>query len=338
MKIQDFDYQLPEELIAQFPVDPRPSSRLLQVNRTEAQILDRQFSQLPQLLNPGDVLVLNNTKVIPARLFGEKSTGGKIEIFIDRILDNNTARALIRSSKSPKSGSLLKVAGLEVKVIERDGDLFYLQFPIQESLHSFLAQQGEIPLPPYIQRHPQDLDQRRYQTVYAEQGGAVAAPTAGLHFDQELLAKLKERGIELVSITLHVGLGTFQPVRVEDIKEHKMHQERFVISQQAAKQILQAKQENRRLIPVGTTSLRCLESIDEFSEQSYQGETDLFIYPGYVFKHCHALITNFHLPRSTLLMLVSAFTGHSLLKNAYAHAIQQRYRFFSYGDAMFIEN
>ncbi len=344
MRRTDFTFELPEELIAQQPVAERTASRLLVLDGDTGMTEDKIFSDLEHYLHAGDVLVFNNTKVIPARLHGKKATGGKVELLVERIINIDTALAHVRASKSPKAGTeLLFEENIRAEVIGRDGDLFIVKFKLekQNSLLDILELIGHMPLPPYIQREDETFDQERYQTVYAEKAGAVAAPTAGLHFDEAMLTRLAEKGIEQIHVTLHVGAGTFQPVRADDLKDHHMHKEWIELSEENCKKINQAKSESRRIIAVGTTSVRCLESAALFSKDAnelsaYTGETDIFITPGYEFKVVDALITNFHLSESTLLMLVSAFSGYESIKQAYLHAITEKYRFFSYGDAMFL--
>lgn len=337
MRLSDFDYLLPEELIAQKPAPERSGSRLLHVDGDK--LTDRQFADLPGLVEAGDLLVFNDTRVIKARLFGQKATGGQAEILIERLLTDHEALAFVRASKTPKSGSRIRIANqIELEVLGRREDLFHLKCPDTESLLDILETFGSLPLPPYIEHMPDSTDESRYQTVYASEPGAVAAPTAGLHFDESMLTRLDEMGVKRASVTLHVGAGTFQPVRVENIAEHKMHSERYSIPQQTVDLVNEARQSGNRVMAVGTTSLRALESAARHGQlQAGSGETDLFITPGYHFKVVDRLLTNFHLPKSTLLMLVSAFGGHESLRRAYAHAIEQRYRFFSYGDAMLIE-
>ena len=347
MRRTDFTFDLPEELIAQQPVTERTASRLLVLDGNTGTIEDNVFSDLSDYLQAGDVLVFNNTQVIPARLHGKKASGGKVEVLVERIVDNSTALAHVRASKSPKPGTeLLFEQNISAEVTGRDGDLFVVNFHSNGcTVLDILNKIGHMPLPPYIQREDESFDQERYQTVYAEKPGAVAAPTAGLHFDEEMLQQLSEKGIEQVHVTLHVGAGTFQPVRVDELKDHHMHKEWIELSKENCKKINKARSEGRRIIAVGTTSVRCLESAALFSGmledkhaelKPYTGETDIFITPGYQFKVIDALITNFHLSESTLLMLVSAFAGYENIKKAYQHAIKERYRFFSYGDAMFL--
>lgn len=344
MRRTDFTFNLPEELIAQKPATERTASRLLVLDGETGVCEDKSFVDLINFLQAGDVLVFNNTKVIPARLHGKKISGGKIEVLIERILNDDTALAHIRSSKSPKSGTVLLFDNnYQAEVSGRDGDLFVVKFNNnkQDSILDILNAIGHMPLPPYIQREDESFDHERYQTVYAQVPGAVAAPTAGLHFDKKMLQQLAEKEIEQVHITLHVGAGTFQPIRVDDLKDHHMHKEWIELSENNCEILNNAKQQGRRIIAVGTTSVRCLESAALFSAnenklEPYSGETDIFITPGYEFKVVDALVTNFHLSESTLLMLVSAFAGYENIKNTYQHAIKEKYRFFSYGDAMFM--
>ena len=338
----DFTFNLPEDLIAQQPVTERTASRLLVLDGNTGITEDKTFTDLSDYLQSGDVLVFNNTQVIPARLHGKKASGGKIEVLVERIIDEHVALAHVRASKSPKPGTeLIFEQDISAEVTGRDGDLFVVKFNTEETVLDLLNNIGHMPLPPYIQREDESFDQERYQTVYAKEPGAVAAPTAGLHFDEKILQQLSDKGIEQIHVTLHVGAGTFQPVRADDLKDHHMHKEWIELTKENCEKINKAKQEGRRIIAVGTTSVRCLESAAMFSEddkslQPYTGETDIFITPGYKFKVIDALITNFHLSESTLLMLVSAFAGYENIKNAYQHAIKEKYRFFSYGDAMFL--
>ncbi|KTD18460.1 tRNA preQ1(34) S-adenosylmethionine ribosyltransferase-isomerase QueA [Legionella jordanis] len=333
MKKQDFYFDLPEELIAQYPLANRTDSRLLAYNRQTGEYSHQQFKDLGQFLRPGDLLVMNNTKVIPARLYGHKGSGGKIELLIERFLENNSFLAHIKASKAPKAGSILYLdKGWQIEVLAKEEDLYRCR--TLGDTDSMLQDIGHIPLPLYITRPDESLDQDRYQTVYALHQGSVAAPTAGLHFDEVLLKKLNEQGINLAYSTLHVGAGTFRPVRCDNIKEHKMHQEQFSISDELALAVNEAKAAGHRVIAVGTTALRSLESAAEGNKLiPCEGDTDIFIYPGYEFKICDGLITNFHLPESTLVMLVSAFIGHAETMALYQEAIARRYRFFSYGDA-----
>ena len=337
--LSDFDYNLPPERIAQFPPTVRGASRLLDVG--DGQLFDRTFAQLPALLIKGDLLVFNDTKVIRARLHATKDSGGKAEILIERVIDQHTALAQIRASKAPKSGRYLQITpDFAPQVLGREEPFFILKFPEGKTVLEWLALHGELPLPPYISHAPNAADDTRYQTVYAKHDGAVAAPTAGLHFTDALLAELDAMGVERAHVTLHVGAGTFKPVRTEDLSQHDMHSESYEIASNVAEQIMRAKREGRRVIAVGTTSLRALESAAPAKNDLRSGalSTKLFITPGYEFRIVDALITNFHLPKSTLLMLVSAFAGFDAIKAAYAHAIESEYQFFSYGDAMFLHS
>ncbi|MBU1691100.1 MAG: tRNA preQ1(34) S-adenosylmethionine ribosyltransferase-isomerase QueA [Gammaproteobacteria bacterium] len=339
MKTSDFDFDLPPELIAQFPTQERSQSRLLHLDGTSDALADRQFNDLPQFLKPGDLLVFNDTRVIKARLFGVKDSGGKLEVLVERVLDEHHALAHIRASHAPKPGSGLLLAGvIAATVEERQGELYRLHFAGETPLLELLEQHGSLPLPPYITHAPDALDETRYQTVYAREPGSVAAPTAGLHFDPAMLETLEKKGVKTAYVTLHVGAGTFQPVRVEDISEHHMHSEWYTVPQQTVDLIRLSKAEGGRVMAVGTTSLRALESAAAGGElEAGSGETNIFIFPGYRFKVVERLLTNFHLPKSTLMMLVSAFGGTENIRRAYRHAVGQRYRFFSYGDAMLIE-
>ena len=351
MLVSDFQFDLPSELIARYPTKERTASRLLYLNGNTGEFADQHFTDLLEHLNECDLLVFNNTRVIPARLYGRKLSGGKVEALLERVLDEHRCLAHVRASKAPKEGTVLVFGedklgegnGLTATMTERHDTLFELQFEGEESLFNLLQQAGHMPLPPYIDRPDEDADQERYQTVYSKVLGAVAAPTAGLHFDQNLLAKLKEKGVNTAFVTLHVGAGTFQPVRVENILDHKMHAEYAEVSQDVVDQILQTKANGKRVIAVGTTSVRSIESAaqavknPEHLIEPFFSDTSIFIYPGKTFKVADALVTNFHLPESTLIMLVSAFAGYRTTMNAYAHAVAEKYRFFSYGDAMFIE-
>ncbi|MDH5182860.1 MAG: tRNA preQ1(34) S-adenosylmethionine ribosyltransferase-isomerase QueA [Gammaproteobacteria bacterium] len=338
MKRSDFHFDLPDDLIAQYPCAQRSASRLLSLHGDSGELADKQFLQLPELLKAGDLLVFNNTRVIPARIFGRKSSGGKVEVLVERIVSSQRVLAHIRASKSPKPGSTIILADtVEVQVEGRQGELFELYFADSESVITVLEAFGRLPLPPYIEREVDEADMERYQTVYATQQGAVAAPTAGLHFDNEMLQRLKQDGIETAFVTLHVGAGTFQPVRAEDIRDHIMHSEYLEVSADVVAQVRACKARGGRVVAIGTTSVRSLESAARSGElQAYSGETDIFIYPGYQFRVVDAMLTNFHLSESTLLMLVSAFAGYENVMRAYRHAVERRYRFFSYGDAMFI--
>lgn len=338
MKTSDFRFDLPEELIAQYPSSERSASRLLALDGNSGRVQDLQFTDLLSLLKPNDLLVFNNTRVMPARLLGQKETGGKVEVLVERVLDHQRVLAHVRSSKSPGVGrKLLLEQQVEAEVVARHEALFELSFPNTDSVVEMLETVGRMPLPPYIEREVDRADLERYQTVYAQHTGAVAAPTAGLHFDKAMLQKISDAGIETAELTLHVGAGTFQPVRVDDIRSHQMHSEVIEVSQHVCDQVKATRQRVGRVIAVGTTSVRALESASQNGEiEAYQGETDIFIYPGYQFRSVDAMVTNFHLSESTLLMLVSAFAGREHILNAYQHAIEQRYRFFSYGDAMFM--
>ena len=340
MQLSDFNYDLPPELIAQHPLANRTDSRLLELNiegGNVAQLIDRQFPDILKLMKTGDLLVFNDTKVIPARLHGKKETGGNVELLIERISGDKQAWVQIRASKVPKTGSIVHIhnqAGetFPVEMIGHDDRFYEVRFP--ENVFDLLERFGELPLPPYIEHQPDQEDANRYQTVIAKNPGAVAAPTAGLHFDQAILKQLSELGVQQATVTLHVGAGTFTPVREEDLSKHKMHYEWFSIPAETLAAIKTTQQAGGRVIAVGTTSLRALES--QAQTQQVSGETNLFITPGYTFKTVDCLLTNFHLPKSTLLMLVSAFAGVDNIRNAYQHAIQNKYRFFSYGDAMFL--
>ncbi len=335
----DFHFDLPEELIAQAPLDKRDASRLLCLISDTQWARDCQFNQFHELINPGDLLVMNDTRVIPARLFGQKQTGGKVEILLERLIDDKSCLAQVRSSKSPKSGAVISLDnGYEVEVTGRQNDLFEISMLGKSGLLNMLDEIGHVPLPPYIEREDTKSDQSRYQTVYADRPGAVAAPTAGLHFDAAMLERLADKGVKTARVTLHVGAGTFQPVRVDKIEDHKLHKEWIEITQDVVDQIHATKAAGGRVIAVGTTSVRTLESAAWSGElKAMSGDTDIFIYPGYEFKVIDALLTNFHLSESSLLMLVSAFGGYERVMAAYRHAVEQRYRFFSYGDAMFLE-
>ena len=344
MKKSDFHYELPEELIAQAPLPERSASRLLLVPPGDAALSGGEFADmgvrdLPSLLQPGDLLVFNDTRVIPARLFGNKATGGRVEILIERLLANNEARAQLGVSKSPKPGSRIALdAGGEAEVLARDdAGFWHLRFHLPEPLENWLLHAGRLPLPPYIQREPGADDAERYQTVFAKEVGAVAAPTAGLHFDDALLDALRARGIEFGHVTLHVGAGTFQPMRVDDIHEHRMHSEWINVGAELVQQVRRTRASGGRVVAIGTTVLRALESALVDGElQPFAGDTSIFIFPGYRIRSVDALLTNFHLPESTLLMLVSAFAGKERIVAAYEHAVRERYRFFSYGDAMLL--
>jgi len=338
VRVSDFHFDLPDELIARFPPAERTASRMLALDGNTGELAHKGFKDLLGFLQKGDLLIFNNTRVIPARLFGRKASGGKLEILIERLQGSHEALAHVRASKSPKPGSYLVLDdNTSLEMIGRVGDLFRLKLKGEESFLSVLDRLGHMPLPPYIDREDQLSDRERYQTVYAQKPGAVAAPTAGLHFDEPLLEQIRSMGVETAFVTLHVGAGTFQPVRAEMIHDHKMHAEYIEVSDEVVAQIQATKARGGRVIAVGTTSLRSLESASMQGEIApYYGDTSIFIFPGYEFKCVDALVTNFHLPESTLLMLVSAFAGFDNIRRAYAEAIEQKYRFFSYGDAMFL--
>jgi len=343
MRVADFSFDLPEELIARYPKSDRTSSRLMSVNGNSGKITDLGFTDIIEQLNAGDLLIFNNTRVIPARMFGQKESGGKIEVLVERLIDDKRFLAHIRASKSPKVGNKLILEGkVSATMLARHGALFELEVHGDESVLSVLDEIGHMPLPPYIDRPDEDSDRERYQTVYNEKPGAVAAPTAGLHFDEHLLEKIKAKGIELAFVTLHVGAGTFQPVKVEEIADHIMHAEYVEVSDDVVKQITKTKANGGRVVAVGTTSVRSIESAAKSAKEKgtaltkFYGDTDIFITPGYQFQVIDALITNFHLSESTLLMLVSAFSGYEHMMTAYQHAVEEKYRFFSYGDAMFL--
>ncbi len=337
MRRDDFHYDLPPALIAQHPLPERSASRLLCLTGGAGTLSDRRFRELPELLEAGDLLVFNDTRVMPARLYGHKQTGGAVEFLVERLLDTQTALVHARASKPWRPGMRVSFAvGVEAEVLGREDDLLKVRFSGME-LPAFLEAHGHIPLPPYIERDDAREDRERYQTVFARQPGAVAAPTAGLHFDQPLLAALQQRGVRSAYLTLHVGAGTFQPVRADDIQEHKMHRERVVVDAALCAAVAETRRAGKRVVAVGTTAVRSLEAAAAGGElQPFDGDTDIFIYPGYRFRVVDALVTNFHLPESTLLMLVCAFAGHEAVMQAYRHAVEQKYRFFSYGDAMFV--
>ncbi len=339
MKLSDFHFDLPEELIALYPPAKRTDSRLLCLNKANGEITHRQFPDLLQLINPEDLMVFNNTRVIPARLFGRKESGGRVEILLERVTDDHSAVAQIKASKSPKPGGKIIFdtddGDVTALVVGRDEGFFNLRF--SESVMSLSEKAGHMPLPPYIKRQDEVADRERYQTVYGEKKGAVAAPTAGLHFDEPLLQAIREKGVHTAMVTLHVGAGTFQPVRADTIEEHQMHAEYLEVSEEVCEQVRQCKKRGGRVIAVGTTSVRCLETAAQSGAiEPYTGDTRIFIYPGYQFNAVDALVTNFHLPESTLIMLVSALAGTEEILAAYQEAVKESYRFFSYGDAMFI--
>ncbi len=348
MKTREFHYDLPPQLIAQKPSEVRSQSRLLHYSRTDKNIEHRQFSDIVDLINPGDLLVFNNTRVIPARIYGHKETGGKVEILIERLTSEFRCLAHVRASKTPKPGSRLILSNPEkrlqtsaqqftVSIEGREGDLFVLSSQAGTSIAEIMENIGHMPLPPYISRDDTEDDFSRYQTVYADNPGAVAAPTAGLHFDESVLDRLKNHGVDSAFVTLHVGAGTFQPVRSEQIEDHEMHFEYLTVPQETVDKCQQTRDNGGRIIAIGTTTVRSLETASLDGQlKTYAGETDIFIYPGYQFRSIDALITNFHLPESTLLMLISAFAGKDEMMRCYAEAVAEEYRFFSYGDAMFI--
>ena len=343
MKTSDFGFTLPEHLIAKYPTQQRSASRLLHLDGKTGAVNHYQFMQMVQFVEPGDLLVFNNTRVIPARLLGQKSTGGKIEVLVERMLDEHRVLAHIKSSKSPKTGAKLILENvIEATMLGRHGALFELEFSGDESVLSLLEAHGHMPLPPYIDRPDEDGDKERYQTVYNEKPGAVAAPTAGLHFDDEILAQIKNKGVQVEFVTLHVGAGTFQPVKVDNVEDHTMHAEYAEVPETVIQAIKDTKAAGKRVIAVGTTSMRSLESAAKKANATnelivpFYEDTDIFIYPGFEFKVVDAMFTNFHLPESTLIMLVSAFAGQANIMKAYHTAITEKYRFFSYGDAMFL--
>ncbi|WP_049622036.1 tRNA preQ1(34) S-adenosylmethionine ribosyltransferase-isomerase QueA [Frateuria defendens] len=338
MKKSDFDYELPPELIAQAPLAERSASRLLVLDVPGQALADRRFRELPQFLRAGDLLVFNDTRVLPARLYGRKESGGAVEILIERVTGAHEATVQLGVSKKPKAGGRIELAdGSMAVVLGREGAFFQLRFASPEPLEKLLPKLGEMPLPPYIARHADHSDEERYQTVFAREPGAVAAPTAGLHFDEGMLAELRERGVDFGYVTLHVGAGTFQPVRADDIKNHQMHREWLNVGAGLVEQIRRTRAAGGRVVAVGTTVVRALESATVDGElKPFAGETQIFIFPGYRITSIDALITNFHLPQSTLLMLVSALAGRDFILEAYRHAVAGRYRFFSYGDAMLI--
>ncbi len=340
MRTSDFDFYLPDELIAQFPAQQRSASRLLFLNGNNGELRDEQFIHLPNFFRAGDVIVFNNTKVIKARLYGQKTTGGQVEALIERVIDHHTALAHIKASRAPLVGSRIRFSDqFDAEVLAREDDLFLLRIHDPRNLLDLLDSFGALPLPPYIEHAADAVDDERYQTVYAKNPGAVAAPTAGLHFDEPMLQRLRDMGCQIAYVTLHVGAGTFQPVRTENISEHKMHSEWYCVPEETADLIGRAQAAGHRITAVGTTVMRTLESAARETGKVQAGESDtnIFITPGFEFKVIERMVTNFHLPKSTLLMLVSAFAGYDNIMQAYRHAVEQRYRFFSYGDAMLLE-
>ena len=337
MKKSDFSYDLPAELIAQYPLKDRDASRLLVLDKATGQHTDHNFTDILEYLNPGDLLVFNNTKVIPARLLGKKASGGKIEVFIERVLGSHSAKAMLKSNKSLKLGTVIYFDAQPLLKVTAKQGMFYLIETLSTELDTVMREHGVMPLPPYINRAAESEDTSRYQTVYAESEGAVAAPTAGLHFTESLLEKLADKGVQSAYVTLHVGAGTFQPVKTDDIESHQMHKEWLQVPEETCEIINKTRTAGGRVIAVGTTAVRSLESAAQNGKaEPFQGDTDIFIYPGYQFQVIDGLITNFHLPESTLIMLVSALAGQDNILEAYAHAVSQQYRFFSYGDAMLI--
>ncbi|GAA6185603.1 tRNA preQ1(34) S-adenosylmethionine ribosyltransferase-isomerase QueA [Aliiglaciecola sp. NS0011-25] len=344
MKLSDFHFDLPERLIARYPTEQRTASKLLCLDGKNGGLKHTHFSTFIDFIDEGDLLIFNNTRVIPARLLGKKSTGGKVEVLVERIIDENTVLAHVKSSKSPKPGALLILEEhIQMEMVTRHEQLFELNVVNDEPVLSLLEKFGHMPLPPYIDRPDEDSDKERYQTVYSEKPGAVAAPTAGLHFDEATIEALKQKGVNTAFVTLHVGAGTFQPVRVDNIQDHHMHSEYAEVAQDVVDAINETKSKGKRVIAVGTTSVRSLESAAAATIKkgkpltAFFEDTDIFIYPGYQFEIVDAMLTNFHLPESTLIMLISAFAGRENVMNAYQQAITNEYRFFSYGDAMFIE-
>ena len=340
MKLDDFDYALPPELIAQTPSFERTGSRLLHLDGATGELRDLQFRDVSSLVAPHDVLVLNDTRVIKARLLGRKTTGGHVEVLVERVLAADEVWAQMRVSHPPRPGETVLLGPgdeLAATVVDRSGGFFRLRFERCDDVFALLERHGAVPLPPYIAHAPEAADEARYQTVYARSPGAVAAPTAGLHFDEPLLASLRANGTSIAYVTLHVGAGTFQPVRAENPSEHRMHSEWFAVPQETVDAIASARERGGRVIAVGTTTLRALETAAAGGMRAGVGETNLFVVPGYDFRAVDRLVTNFHLPKSTLLMLVSAFGGVENIRRAYRHAVDARYRFYSYGDAMLIE-
>ncbi|MGF1719917.1 tRNA preQ1(34) S-adenosylmethionine ribosyltransferase-isomerase QueA [Vibrio kyushuensis] len=345
MQVSDFHFELPDELIARYPTAERTASRLLHLDGMNGELNDRSFKDVLDLVKPGDLMVFNNTRVIPARLFGRKESGGKLEVLVERMLDEKSILAHVRCSKSPKPGTKLFLGEndeYQAEMVARHDALFEIQFNDEKSVLDILNDVGHMPLPPYIDRPDEDADKERYQTVYNKKPGAVAAPTAGLHFDDELLAQIKEKGVEFAYVTLHVGAGTFQPVKVDNINDHHMHAEYVEVPQEVVDAIAETKARGGRIIAVGTTSVRSLESAAQDAVKKgtdlvpFFGDTEIFIFPGYEYQLVDCLVTNFHLPESTLIMLVSAFAGYDNTMAAYQRAVEGEYRFFSYGDAMFI--
>lgn len=346
MQVSDFHFDLPDELIARYPQPERTASRLLQLDGNSGELQDGTFIDVLDQVQAGDLVVFNNTRVIPARMFGRKASGGKLEVLVERVLDDKRILAHVRCSKSPKPGAQIFLGEddqFQAVMVARHDALFELEFQSDRNVLAILDQIGHMPLPPYIDRPDEEADKERYQTVYNQKPGAVAAPTAGLHFDNALLAKMQEKGVELAYVTLHVGAGTFQPVKVENVHDHHMHSEYVEVPQEVVDAIAATKARGGRIIAVGTTSVRSLESAAQDALKNgtelkpFFGDTEIFIFPGYEYQLVDCLITNFHLPESTLIMLVSAFAGYENTMRAYRHAVEQKYRFFSYGDSMFIK-
>lgn len=346
MQVSDFHFDLPDELIARYPQPERTASRLLQLDGNSGELTDGTFTDVLYQVQPGDLVVFNNTRVIPARMFGRKESGGKLEVLVERMLDDKRILAHVRCSKSPKPGTTIFVGEQDeyrAQMVARHDALFELEFNSEKTVLEILEQIGHMPLPPYIDRPDEEADKERYQTVYNQKPGAVAAPTAGLHFDEVLLEKMKAKGVEFAYVTLHVGAGTFQPVKVDNVHEHHMHAEYVEVPQDVVDAIQATKARGGRIIAVGTTSVRSLESAAQHALKKgtplvpFFGDTEIFIFPGYEYQLVDCLITNFHLPESTLIMLVSAFAGYENTMKAYQHAVANQYRFFSYGDSMFIK-
>lgn len=340
MRLSDFQFDLPEELIAAYPLPQRSASRLLCLDGKTGEINHKRFADLPDLLSPGDLLVFNNTRVIEARLLGHKESGGRIEVLIERLLDPHRVLAHVRASKSPKPQSYLLFANnIRFEVLGRQDELFELRCDDERPILSVIEEIGQIPIPPYFNREAEESDKERYQTIYAQHKGSVAAPTAGLHFDEAMLNQLRAKGVDVGFVTLHVGAGTFAPVRVENITEHKMHSEYLEVTAELCEQVRRAKKNGKRVIAIGSTSARSLETASQLGEiKPFQGDTNIFIFPGYEFKCVDVMLTNFHLSGSTLIMLVAALAGYENVMNAYRIAVEEKYRFFSYGDAMWVTN
>ncbi|ALB01857.1 S-adenosylmethionine tRNA ribosyltransferase [Francisella persica ATCC VR-331] len=337
MKTDDFNYKLPEELIARYPLKNRDASRLLKLNKQTGEIADHKFTDFIDFITPKDLLIFNNSKVMLARLYGSKTTGAKLEYLIERIKTPKVFETHIKANRSPAIGSEIYIEDTLAKVLDKDGVMYLLELQGDKDIYQLMEEFGHIPLPPYMKREDEEFDAERYQTVYAKDLGSVAAPTAGLHFSQQLMRQIKAKGVGIAYITLHVGSGTFKPVKVDDIESHKMHAEVISVPADVCQKIRQTKANGGRVIAIGTTSVRSLETAGQNGQiETYQGETDIFLYPGKKFNVIDAVITNFHLPKSTLIILISAFADKHKIMQAYHHAIAKKYRFFSYGDAMFI--